>query len=198
MLYTRETHTPFLVPVFSLSSSISVVPPTPPPLSESQCSGIPARVTRPSVPAGWGRGGMRPDARLRGRASWQSDPTSAAGSPGQEGRGAPIGGQRCWAPPGVWVSITRWGALGPPPPATPRTVRGLIFRLHPTSVSLRSCYFVAPVPSGALECGGLDGLRCVSGAFGSWKGKCRLIHRRVTHRWGSTCGNVHVRIIEYV
>lgn len=48
MLCTRKTHNPFLIPVFSLSSKISVVPPTPPPHSESQCSGSPARVTRPS------------------------------------------------------------------------------------------------------------------------------------------------------
>uniref|UniRef100_A0A452SAZ9 Synaptotagmin-like protein 3 n=1 Tax=Ursus americanus TaxID=9643 RepID=A0A452SAZ9_URSAM len=31
-------HNPFLIPVFFLGSKISVVPPTPPPLSESQCS----------------------------------------------------------------------------------------------------------------------------------------------------------------
>ena len=45
MLYTCNTHNPFLVPVFPLSNKISVVPPTPPPLSESQCGGGPARVT---------------------------------------------------------------------------------------------------------------------------------------------------------
>lgn len=89
------------------------------------------------------------------------------------------------------------GAMGLPP-ATPRVVSGRVFRLHPTSLSLHSCRFLASVPSPcrALECGGLDGLPCVSGAFGGWKGKYRLIHRRVTHRWGSTCGNVHVRVFE--
>lgn len=44
MLYTRNTHNPFLVPMFPLSNKISVVPPTPPPLSESQCGGGPARL----------------------------------------------------------------------------------------------------------------------------------------------------------
>ena len=87
MLYTRETHTPFLVPVFSLSSSISVVPPTPPPLSESQCSGSPARVTRPSVPAGWGRGGMQPDARLR-PSLMAERPNLGCGVPRPGGKGA--------------------------------------------------------------------------------------------------------------
>ena len=48
MLYTRNTHNPFLIPVFPLSNKISVVPPTPPPLSESQCGGGPARVKHPS------------------------------------------------------------------------------------------------------------------------------------------------------
>lgn len=72
MLYTRNTHNPFLVPMFPLSNKISVVPPTPPPLSESQCGGGPARVTCPSGAAGWGRGGTRRrrvrEAEPRGRA----------------------------------------------------------------------------------------------------------------------------------
>ncbi|KAB1275312.1 Synaptotagmin-like protein 3, partial [Camelus dromedarius] len=41
---TCTAHDPFLIPVFSLGSNISVVPPTPPPFSESQCSGSPGRV----------------------------------------------------------------------------------------------------------------------------------------------------------
>uniref|UniRef100_A0A8D0T8T5 Synaptotagmin-like protein 3 n=1 Tax=Sus scrofa TaxID=9823 RepID=A0A8D0T8T5_PIG len=41
---TFMAHNPFLMPVLFLSSKISVVPPTPPPLSESQCSGSPSRL----------------------------------------------------------------------------------------------------------------------------------------------------------
>jgi hypothetical protein len=43
-LVTCRIYNSFLIPVFFLGSKISVVPPTPPPLSENQCSGSPGRV----------------------------------------------------------------------------------------------------------------------------------------------------------
>ncbi|KAB0359758.1 hypothetical protein FD754_003914 [Muntiacus muntjak] len=55
-----------------------------------------------------------------------------------------------------------------------------------SSLLLFCCFCPLTVP---LSVGVWTGCS-VSGAFGSWKGKCRLIHRRMTRRWGSTCGNV--------
>lgn len=79
MLYACNTHNPFLIPVFPLSSKISVVPPTPPPLSESQCGGGPARVMRPCGAPGSGWGGTR---RRWGR---EAEPRGTAIQPRLEG-----------------------------------------------------------------------------------------------------------------
>lgn len=89
------------------------------------------------------------------------------------------------------------GGRGPDPHAPARPACQWT-RLPPAShIRLSSRLpFVASYPHRALECGDMDGLPCVSGAFEGWKGKYRLIHRRVTHRWGSTCGNVGVRVFE--
>ena len=87
------------------------------------------------------------------------------------------------------------GAMGPPPPRPTSSVDVSSACIpHPYLFTL--VVFLLLSPHRALECGGLDGLPCVSGAFGGWKGKYRLIHRHVTHRWGSTCGNVRVRVFE--